>query len=153
MLDADGKPVPGARLYSLRHKPGTLYYLSDVNVEVVKRESTGPDGELILHMPGDRFQGRAWPVMAIADGYGLGWTKPVKPGDDLTIRLVKDEPIAGRVIDTNGKPVANAHMRIRDLFTGRDDRLDAFIDGWKKTGTAPGGTSTSELFRQATRLW
>ena len=61
---------------------------------------------------------RLWPVMAVAHGYGLGWTRAKLPSDDLTIRLVKDEPISGRLVDAQGQPVTDANIRIRDLYTG-----------------------------------
>jgi hypothetical protein len=47
------------------------------------------------------------------------------------IRLVKDEPITGRVLNTQGGPVPNARIRVRGLYTGADDRLDTFLTAWK----------------------
>src|SRR5207253_9035814 len=71
------------------------------------------------------------PVVAAAKDYGIDWAAPKKSGEELTLRLVKDQPIAGRVIDIEGRPIANAEIRVQALYTSHTDRLDTFLTGWK----------------------
>ena len=134
VLDPDGKAVPGARIYTLRILPDRVLFISDENVEPTLRTTTGRDGAFQFEIPRDKLlveHNRLWPVMAVARGYGLGWTRAKLPSDDLTIHLVKDEPVSGRLVNSQGQPVTDANIRIRDLRTGTDDRLDAFLAAWK----------------------
>ena len=61
-------------------------------------------------------------IVATAPGFGFG---TLAPGDDVTIKLVPDEPITGRVTDEAGKPLAGARVRVRDVHWPRraDDPL------------------------------
>jgi RNA polymerase sigma factor (sigma-70 family) len=133
VLGPDGKPVAGAKLYSLRLPTGKPP--ADENVEAVARGTAGSDGRFRIVIPKNDVSpagaDRPLPVMAAAAGFGLGWTRPEPAGGDVTVRLVKDQPIAGRVLDSEGRPVSNATVRIQGLSTGPDDRLDAFLQAWK----------------------
>ena len=55
-------------------------------------------------------------IVATAPGFGVG---TLAPGDDVTIKLVPDEPITGRVTDEAGKPLAGARVRVRDVHWPR----------------------------------
>jgi RNA polymerase sigma factor (sigma-70 family) len=134
VLDPDGKPAARARVYTLKILPGKELFISHENVEVVFRTNTESDGQFHFDVPKDKLlveHNRLWPVMAAADGYGLGWSRAAKSDDVLTIRLVKDEPITGRVLNTQGRPVPNAKIRVRAVYTGADDRLDTFLTAWQ----------------------
>jgi RNA polymerase sigma factor (sigma-70 family) len=133
VLNPDGQPVAGAKLYTLRLPPGKAP--SDDNIETVVRGSSGPDGRFRFDAPkgelGTAADGSPLPILAAADGYGVNWSGAPKPGEELILKLVKDQPITGRVLDGEGQPVANAAIRVLNLVTGPDDRLDDFLAGWK----------------------
>jgi RNA polymerase sigma factor (sigma-70 family) len=132
VLDPDGKPVPGARLYALYYTPKVL--------PVPERGTTDKDGRFRFTVPTGEFDGtaaaRPWDeviVFAVAAGHGLNlpdFSQP-PPADrtDLTIRLAKDDvPITGRVLDLQGKPVAGATVTVRELWWPRaGDDLAAFV--------------------------
>src|SRR5205823_5813624 len=46
-------------------------------------------------------------------------------------QLAADVPVAGRVIDTEGKPVAGATVQVVGIYVPPDGKLDAFLTGWK----------------------
>jgi RNA polymerase sigma factor (sigma-70 family) len=127
VLNPDGKPVAGARLYFPRpvkeRRPG------EADVELVQRGITDGKGRFHLQLPGKEIQDgrRGNPLIAAADGFGVAWVElPARdaPGE-LTLRLVKDVPIRGRLVSTEGKPVAGVTVRVAGLLAFQ--RLDDFL--------------------------
>src|SRR5262249_31050401 len=65
-------------------------------------------------------------VAAVAEGYGFDWAKldRANPGGELTLRLVPDQPVHGRILDLDGKPVAGAKVSLVwggvEAYPGRD---------------------------------
>jgi RNA polymerase sigma factor (sigma-70 family) len=135
VLDPDGKPVAGATLYTLRMRTGKIPFLAEEDLDTIAHRATGSDGRFRFDVPKEELGkdpgNDPWPIMAAADGYGLGWTATSASGEELIVRLVKDQPIVGRLLDSEGRPVPNANLHIQALFTDPDDRLDAFLNGWK----------------------
>lgn len=135
VLDPDGKPVKGARLYSLHYfvkfssnKRGDVRYVS--------RGVSGADGRFRVELPrSDVPKGFRHPFLAAADGYGIDWAVLPEGSSsiELTLRLVKDHPIEGRILSTEGKPVADARVRVTMLFTAPNGRLDAFLNAWRQS--------------------
>jgi RNA polymerase sigma factor (sigma-70 family) len=120
VLDPDGKPVAGAKLY-------TLYYTPKV-LPIPERGTSDKDGGYRFTVPRKDFDGsvaaRPWDqalVVAVADGYGVGipdseWGKPW-PETAWTIRLPKDDvPITGRILNLQGQPVVGATISVHGLF-------------------------------------
>lgn len=80
-------------------------------------------------------------LAAVADGYAPDWSvtwgetrssfhshwDPVK-GADLTLRLVRDVPIHGRIVGPDGRPVAGARVQLSSLDIPDDLDLDAHIE-------------------------
>lgn len=128
VLDPDGKPLAGAALYA----PPLPQ----------KRGITDAEGRFRLRLPRfaarrNRSDGRSqWNVslVARADGFGLAWAEVPSQGKppELTLRLVKDQPIEGRVLNTEGKPLAGVRLGVVELVTTPGERLDAFLNGWKQ---------------------
>jgi len=131
VVDPAGNPVAGAKLFlsSFREKdaPSGL------------RATTGADGrfEFVVKRPEiDLIHGgQPWSffqVVATATGFGPDWTKAGDGAErELTLRLVRDDvPIRGRVLDLQGKPVANAVVRILDLETTPEENLTPYLQGW-----------------------
>jgi RNA polymerase sigma factor (sigma-70 family) len=115
VLDPDGKPVPGAKLVfvyaSAEKAPAKIWATSAAG--------GGFQFSVARSIEDAAWDGNAWDqtyVVAAAEGHGFAWAR-VRPGasGDLTLRLVKDdEPIRGRVLDLEGKPVVGATVRIED---------------------------------------
>jgi hypothetical protein len=63
-------------------------------------------------------------VAAVAEGYGFDWaTVDATAGEhNLTLRLVKDVPVNGRVLDLEGKRVVGARLRVLgvEAYPGED---------------------------------
>jgi RNA polymerase sigma factor (sigma-70 family) len=135
VLDPDGKPVAGARLYTFRARAGKPP--TDENIEAVARGLSDVDGRFRFDASkaelGTTAAGEPMPVLAAADGLGINWVPCGKPGDELVLRLVKDQPITGRILDTEGRPVADAQVRVFTLYASQDESLDGFLTGWKAT--------------------
>jgi protocatechuate 3,4-dioxygenase beta subunit len=133
VLDPDGKPVKGARLYSPHVKKDTPAVMDDITV--VPRGLTDAGGRFRIALP--RADVRPdWnaSLVAAAEGYGVAWT-PLPKGDtsaDLTLRLVQDQPIQGRIISTEGKPLAGVRVGVLALMTKPNGRLDDFLIAWEK---------------------
>lgn len=134
VVDPDGKPVAGARLYSVDQKSSQVTF--DDDLETTARGITGPDGRFRFDVtdPPNRIDTRRRDerrIIAAANGCGIGWAARAEQGQDLTIRLVKDQPVSGRVLDGEGRPVANAQVSVRVLMASATGNLDRFLAEWK----------------------
>ena len=135
--DPDGKPLAGAKLY--------LSYPNRKALEPQLLGTSGAEGRFEFRVDKSRLDTSYMPnpwsmasITATAEGFGLEWVDAAKPDGDgnLTIHLVNDVPIHGRVLTLEGKPVAGAKVRLRQISIP-ERNLDAFIEGLR-TG-APGG--------------
>jgi RNA polymerase sigma factor (sigma-70 family) len=135
VLDPDGKPVAGAKLYLA--KPTGLAWKGQAPS---LQATSGPDGRfrfaasrsaLDLKGVAEKMQ---WPaqVMAVAEGLGCDWAKVGPAGEELTLRLVQDVPIRGRIIDLDGKPVAGARVTVIRLWAPRGDDLGDSLEAVRK---------------------
>jgi hypothetical protein len=71
-------------------------------------------------------------LVARAAGHGIDFMMPaLNTPADVTFRLPKDTPIRGRVIDTQGKPVAGVEVSVRGLSAFSRERLDRFLAAMK----------------------
>jgi RNA polymerase sigma factor (sigma-70 family) len=122
VLDVEGKPLAGARLY-LR---------SDfLDADLPVRATSDAEGRFRFEVsradridPQSKDPKSAWEVLAVAPGYGPDWVKlpEDKPAGELTFRLAKDDvPITGRVFDLDGNPVAGAKVSIRSVYAPEGD--------------------------------
>jgi protocatechuate 3,4-dioxygenase beta subunit len=118
VLGPDDKPVAGAKLYLPR--PGEL--------TLAERTATDKEGRFQIEWP--RSETRSdpkVPLVAAAAGFGLAWvdlSEKEAPGE-LTLRLVKDVVIRGRLVSTEGKPVAGVTVNVAGLMAF--ERLDDFL--------------------------
>src|SRR5262245_22959990 len=78
--------------------------------------------------------------MAVARGYGCDWAKVDADGKagELTLRLVKDVPINGRVLDQDGKPVAGAKVRVGLVYAYPGEDLTEYLAALRKKVRGPG---------------
>jgi RNA polymerase sigma factor (sigma-70 family) len=140
VLGPDGKAVEGARL-----RMGTA---SDPAGPPTVRARSGADGRFRFEVAKAEF-GRPtdvkdpWRyalVVVSADGFGPNWAShggvPVREddpaGDGLTIQLVeRGEPIVGRVLDLQGRPVAGATVRLERLEATESGDLTPYLKAYK----------------------
>jgi RNA polymerase sigma factor (sigma-70 family) len=133
VLGPDGKPVTGARLYWMRilHDPPH----SDEDFTWDRKAVTGADGTFRLKISRKGFRPEVdLPLVAAAEGFGVDWADVPRTGGDVerTFRLVKDVPIRGRLLDTQGKPLAGAAVRVSTLLSPEGGKLDTFLAAWKQ---------------------
>jgi RNA polymerase sigma factor (sigma-70 family) len=133
VLDPDGKPVKGARLY-WPHVPKTEPK-SEEDLEFLQRTQTGADGRFRFELPrSDILPDWYFVLVAVADGYGVDAVELPKDGSaaNVTLRLVKDQPIEGRIVSTEGKPLAGVRVRVLAISAMRQGRLDDFLTAWQQ---------------------
>src|SRR5262249_50317341 len=132
-LDPDGKPVAGAGLYWPRVTKKEPVTLDDFSW--MKKAATDANGRFEVTLKASEREGQFRPyLVATADGFGFDWielSKDEKPAE-LTLRLVKDTPITGRVLDTQGKPITGAKMNVTGIQVTGKERVDEFLTVWKK---------------------
>ncbi len=127
VLDPDGKPVKGACLYVpfLREAKGTTDAEGRFRVKVPR---WAPSHRWTEALPNWNTS-----LVARADGFGVAWADVPSQGatNELTLRLVKDQPIRGRIVNTEGKPLAGVRVRVVEVVSMGRERLEKFLPGWK----------------------
>jgi len=121
VLMPDGEPAAGAEVF-------VFWFFSNADGEVDQVEAettTAEDGIFELTVEGQGDSIRSWPVGAMLEGYGLGWTA-TEPDrlHDLTIRLHEGTTVAGRVVDPTGQPVEGATVMVQEVG-GDEDSSDS----------------------------
>ncbi len=127
VLDPDGKPFPAAKIY-VRHNH--WFDRGEESRAVEQPAVTGPDGRFLIDLDPSRSDapigdGPPWHaamIAAVAPGYGPAWiTAGEAAQSGAELRLVRDDlPIRGRILDTQGRPAANATVRVEWMATTRD---------------------------------
>jgi RNA polymerase sigma factor (sigma-70 family) len=146
VVDPDGKPLAGAKVY--------LNYQGSKEEERSVRAKSDADGRFTFAFKSDLLDlsspfGSWYQVIAAAEGYGPDWVQVSKPGamPEVGLRLVKDIPIEGRILDLEGKPVQGATLRVEhiDAYDNTEEFFQTVRDcawpvvgskGW--TGAFPG---------------
>jgi RNA polymerase sigma factor (sigma-70 family) len=138
VLGPDGRPVAGAKLY--------LNYRSPKPLDYPVRATSGEDGRFEFTFARSELDptysdSPVSQVVAVAMGYGFDFAQVGGPGAgrELTLRLVKDIPVVGRILDSDGKPVAGAKVRVAGVRVYKGEDLQEELDdvrrgGW---GTSP----------------
>jgi RNA polymerase sigma factor (sigma-70 family) len=134
VLDPNGKPSEGAKLYLLDS--------STAKTSPRVQATSGADGRFRFTLARKDVQlppytDNRWDhvfLCAMSEGFGLAFAPVGKPdaAAERTLQLVKDDvPIRGRVLDLQGKPVAGAAVRMIGLRLPKKDDLTAFVAGLK----------------------
>src|SRR5207245_6780853 len=115
VLDVGGKPLTGAKLllFGTAGKP-------------VELGSSGAQGLFTVEVPKD---GKEHFLVARADNAGLDFIDLEELDSDRSVELhmVKDKAIHGRVIDTQGGPVAGVRVTLGRLNIYKDNSLERFL--------------------------
>jgi RNA polymerase sigma factor (sigma-70 family) len=131
VLDPDGKPVAGAKLFLPRRLKEQVG--STDEIDITQRGTTDKQGRFSLKLLRKETQtGRAVSLIAAADGFGLGWEELARNGKqrEVTLRLVKDIPIRGRLVTTEGKPIPNAAVQVVGVMVPKD--FDDFLKAYQR---------------------
>ena len=104
--------------------------LKDIGAEVVAETTADGNFRASVGTKGPRRFGCS--SSPTPPGFGVDWVSldQLPPDGDVTLRLVKDVPIVGRVVNTEGQPVAGAvsgGVRLRPPWRP----LDGYLAGWK----------------------
>jgi RNA polymerase sigma factor (sigma-70 family) len=156
VLDPDGKPLAGARLFICGLTPGVIDFR--------ERAVSGPDGTFRFRVRRDEFgdkgvvpPSRSPPehyvnIGATADGCGAAcvWGGKAEEREDLTLWLPAEEVVHGRVVDLEGKPVAGVRVSAYVRGTRADkDHKPLPYDAPSKGGQFSGNILPSDEDRNA----
>lgn len=132
VLDPEGKPLAGAHLYWPRLLKEMPKSLADIAFPECGVSAADGGFKVDLEWPRGPLAARPY-LVARAEGYGIDWAELSKAGKlgDVTLRLVKDSPIRGRVLNTEGKPLAGVRVGVGSVMANADGRLDKFLTAWK----------------------
>jgi RNA polymerase sigma factor (sigma-70 family) len=123
VLGPAGKPVPKARL--------VLFDPASEKWKPAPQAEAGPDGGFAFDLPPAAGPGSYGTLVATAPDRGLGCDWAAALGK-VVLKLPRDEPVRGRVVDLEGRPVPGATVTVTDVATGADDTLDEWVRLWSK---------------------
>lgn len=132
ILDPDGKPVAGARLYFPVVPTEEPKSIDDLQID--RLATSDKEGAFRVELPKDRARSDLpIPILVAAEGYGVNWIDGPKFADTAyTVRLPKDHPITGRVLDTQGKPQAGLKIQVMAVFAPEEGKFDEFLRAWQR---------------------
>ncbi len=144
VLDPHGKPVRGAKLYV---GYSTQRFARDSRVRTAAyplRTTTGPDGRFRFTFSRSELNAE-WlddtrpAVAAVADGYGPDWVEIGETGqdDEVSLRLVEDLPLDGRILDESRKPVAEVKVRVVDVSRDSEEGVTGFLRRGQQSSWSP----------------
>ena len=130
VLDPDGKPFAGAKIYSYRQFPrGDIFGAGPPAPDAISdadghfRFQIADPGFLTLQIQATLSH----PIVAaLARGFGPGWTSftTADEAKEVTLKLVRDDvPIVGRVLDLEGRPIQGVIIRPIGLNASPDENL------------------------------
>jgi RNA polymerase sigma factor (sigma-70 family) len=136
VLDPDGKPVSGARLYYPRWPKTADGWATDYGeTETPERGRTASDGRFRIELPrSDMPPDQEYFLVAAADGYGMDGAK-IPKGESLverTLRLVRDRPIEGKILNSEGRPLSGVEVIVQGVVASPQERLDEFLEAWRR---------------------
>ena len=142
VLTPDGKPVGDVAIYVGQTGSGWM-------IEPVAR--TNADGRFqldpteVAHKYRNEPLQLDWRKIELTatgpGGFGAGWNKVSHDGGDVVLRLVPDDvPIRGRILDTQGRPIAGVTVRVQGIDDPPTGDLDALLQsGAIQQGQSRGG--------------
>jgi RNA polymerase sigma factor (sigma-70 family) len=146
VVGPDGNALVGAGLFApvLKKNPPTSR--DDIRVEQIG--VTEADGHFEVTIKKPFFPNRQY-LVAHAAGFGVDWLELdlSKPGtDNVTLKLVKDQPITGSILDTEGKALAGVSVSVGAILVPENEKLDDYLAGWKKNWREVAYTPKKRLY-------
>jgi len=155
VLDPDGKPVAAADVLIVRQ-----YWSDDVDRSALAAAKSDAAGNFAIQFRKSQFnvdvvRPQQWnEVMVVAlakdSGFGPAWRvySDIKPGAQIDLQLVPDEPIEGRIVDLQGQPVADAEVRVQEVRANQKNFLGGWLDRMRgRTSVADEGGYPSLLLQ------
>ncbi|MEX2118286.1 MAG: M56 family metallopeptidase [Pirellulales bacterium] len=134
VVGPDGAPVGGIAVYRRVSKVPQPRSPDDIALQ--QCAVSGTDGTFTVSMfPRDW---PAWasqmPLVAYHKGHGLAWEQIGRqPGRrEVTLKLIEDEPVRGRILDTQGRPVGGARVHVNGIWAPKSETLDDLLTAWKQ---------------------
>jgi hypothetical protein len=129
VIGPDGRPCAGARLYlvdadTIKEKPlASVRALTD---DSGRFQFSAPD---MTDLAFDGLPVRcAGLLVAIANGHGLDWVLTLRPkATEWTLKLTRDVPIHGRLLDQHGEPFAGVSVNVTSLSVPHQGNLDHYL--------------------------
>jgi RNA polymerase sigma factor (sigma-70 family) len=148
VLDPDGSPFAGAKVSFHRHRPGPG------DTAAVVTDSEGRFRFRIRRTIDEREDGGSGVlrgvVVGVANGHGPGlvFTSSAEQLANVTVRLLKDMPVEGRVLSLEGQPIAGVRLHVRDVFTQANniENLTPWVDALR------GKKSDADQYRPSRNL-
>jgi RNA polymerase sigma factor (sigma-70 family) len=141
VLGPDGKARPGARLLLVRADP------PEGERQPAALARSGDGGRFRLTVPRDGLV-RGAQLVAVADGCGPAWVEADRlAGGEVTLRLVRDVTISGRVLDLEGRPVKDVQVSIRGLEATPGEDLGPVLAAWNPDGNRISRLLTRSLYQ------
>ncbi len=131
VLDPAGRPVPGADVALQGHHYN--WFKPSPKPDVTK---TDAQGNFRIEVSSEQYangEPRDWPerarIVASADGFGTAGVKYSALGTEkhAVIRLMPDEPIDGRIVNLEGRPVAGAKIDVFSVTTNDEQDITAWV--------------------------
>jgi RNA polymerase sigma factor (sigma-70 family) len=135
VLGPDGKPAGGAKLYLAQW--WGYHYEPFGSPESA---TTDREGRFAFSVPRAKYQDLPTIVSATAPNLGVGWFGISKNDrrTDLTLKLVADDvPIAGQIVDLEGKPVAGATLRLLQVMASPQEDLGPWLAAARDKSAPP----------------
>ena len=120
VFDPDGKPKAGAKILLLGESD-KLQPLGE----------TTADGRFTVAVP-QGAKGRFLIAQDAGSGIDLLSITKSDPKKPIELRLVKDQAIRGRVVNTEGKPVRGARVAVKQIDMYANNSVDSLLAAWKK---------------------
>lgn len=136
VVDGSGKPIANASVYVITSSRERITWFSEQ--AVAAETKTDEAGKFEIVVPafakmtlGDEYRmTNSSYLLAVVDGFGpdvYHEANAPNPDEQIKLTLVKDTiPLAGRVLDLEGRPLAGVQLRVRSIRTTTSD-LDAWI--------------------------
>src|SRR5262249_34506150 len=139
----DGKSVAGAKVFfarsmlDRRDEPPPAPPTVTSDAEGRFRLSVSRSG----YKAHDEYEKEHWlqgAVVAVGRGYGPGFVRAdnAEKLANVTVPLMKDVPIEGRMVDLQGKPVAGARVQVRSFAGDDGPDLKPFVESLQKKGAS-----------------
>jgi beta-lactamase regulating signal transducer with metallopeptidase domain/enterochelin esterase-like enzyme len=155
VLDPAGKPVAGADVLIVR-----WFFSDDVDRSALATAKSDAAGNFTIQFLKSQFdvdivRPQQWnevTVVALAkdSAFGPAWReyREIKSGERIDLQLVPDEPIEGRIVDLQGRPVADADVRVQEVRASKKNFLGAWLDEMRsRTGVVDEGDNPSRLLQ------
>jgi protocatechuate 3,4-dioxygenase beta subunit/beta-lactamase regulating signal transducer with metallopeptidase domain len=136
VVDAAGKPLADVSLQVLKFGPNRVIAAEEADGPLLAQTKTDADGRFALELD----EGRRMPLIAVYPGFALDLFDIPQQGDvpAMEIVLKPEQPIPGRMIDAEGRPVAGAKVFIGARLSPRQPNLlDEYLEERKKGSPGP----------------